>query len=479
MATFDIIQYLLDLKEWQVFECKRASAAPAKIIESVVALANSEGGLLVVGLEDPEKATGQARLIGVSESPDNVSELMNLIPKEITPPLHQIKEHDIPITNAVGAKDMLKMFVIERSTDVHSLKRGDTFVRRGRHNRKLTADEIIHLKYAKGAIKYESEPATQVKLEELDQTLLDDYKKYTGSQNKDTWQFLKDNGLTAEQDSRLYLNKACVLLFAPNPAISLRSKCSIKVSHYFGIAPNYSGEPNFVRKPFSIEGPLVRQIQETVKYFHEWLVSSPPRLEGAGFRRTRRYPEWVIQESIANAVIHRDYSVQDDTHVRIFDNRIEVESPGVLPGHVTVANIRRERFARNPIILRTLNRFGEEAPNLDIGEGVDRMFKLMTEANLYEPLYAPPWSGPNSVQVVLFNLERVTYWDTVSHYLDQKLRITNHELRKITGISDTIKASRLLKVWTKQGFLEQVKGASPKWTYYRKPGARLNTTLFA
>src|SRR3989338_9248258 len=98
----DTLQFLLDSKEWQVFECKRASANPNKVIESVVALANSEGGLLVVGLEDPEKAAGRARLIGISESPDNVSELMNLIPKEITPPLHQIKDHDIPITNTAG-----------------------------------------------------------------------------------------------------------------------------------------------------------------------------------------------------------------------------------------------------------------------------------------------------------------------------------------------------------------------------------------
>lgn len=479
VENVDVVQLLIDSTEGQHFECKRAAASPAKVLESIVALASAEGGWLVLGLEDVEKAVGRARLIGVSESSDNVSELMNLIPKEITPPLHQIKDYDVPITNVVDAQDALKVFVIDRSTDIHSLKKGDAFLRQGKHNRKLTADEIVRLKYAKGAIRYESEPATHVRIEELDQTLLDNYKHHTGSQARDTWQFLKDSGLTAERDGTLYLNKACVLLFSPNPAVSLRSKCSVKVSHYFGNEPNYSGEPNFVRKPFSIEGPLVRQIQETVKYFHDWLTSSPPRLEGAGFRRTRRYPEWVLQECIANAVIHRDYSIQDDIHVKIFDNRIAVESPGILPGHVTMVNIRRERFARNPIILRTLSRFGEEAPNLDIGEGVDRMFQLMTEANLYEPLYAPPSIAPSSVLVVLFNLERVTYWDTVSQYLDQKLKITNRELRRITGIEDTIKASRLLKAWTRQGLLEQVRGAGPKQTYYQRPRAKLRANLFA
>ncbi len=479
MSEVDILQFLLDSKEWQLFECKRASDNLSKAIEAVVALANSEGGLLVIGLEDPDKASGKTRLIGISESPDQVSEFMNLIAKEITPPLHQIKEHDIPITNIKGDKDLLKVFAIERSTDVHSLKRGDTFIRRGRHNRKLTADEIIRLKYAKGAIKFESEAARHVRLEDLNQDLLNKYKQYTGSQSKDTWQFLKDNGLTSEHDGKTHLNKACVLLFSPNPAVGLRSKCSVKISHYYGDKPNYSGEPNFVRKPFTIEGPLIHQIQKTVQYFHEWLESSPPKLQGAGFRRTRRYPEWVLQEAITNAVIHRDYSIQDDIQIRIFDNRIEVESPGIFPGHVTISNIRHERFSRNPIILRTLNRFGEEAPNLDIGEGVDRMFKMMVDANLYEPLYMSPAMAPNSVFVVLLNLERVTYWDTVSEYLNQHLYITNQQLRKITGISDTIKASRLLKTWTKQGLLEQVVKGGYKHTYYQKPGTKLDANLFS
>lgn len=96
-----------------------------------------------------------------------------------------------------------------------------------------------------------------------------------------------------------------------------------------------------------------------------------------------------------------------------------------------------------------------------------------TEANLYEPLYAPPTVTPSSVMMALFNLERVSFWDTVSQYLDQHFRITNRDLRRITGIADTIKASRLLKMWTKQGLLEQVKTGGTKQTYYRKPGASL------
>lgn len=478
MPEKDIVQIILDYKEWQVFECKRARVEPAKILETIVAFANAEGGTLILGLEDPEKAPKEARLIGINEGPDNISDVINLIPKEITPPLPKIGQHRISITNVAGNKDELLALVIERSTDVHSLRRGDTYLRRGRHNNKLTAQEIIRLKYSKGAIRYEGEPAFNVDISELDNELLKKFQEATGSTNVDILQFLKDNGLTYRDNGKEILNKAALLLFAKNPSVALKSKCGIKISHYSGTKPVYTGEPNFLRKPFTIERPLLRQIQEAYKYLETWLVN-PPKLKGAAFKGSIKYPKWALQEAITNAVIHRDYSIQNDIQLRIFDDRIEIESPGTFPGNVTVVNIRRERFARNPIILRTLNRFGEESPNLDIGEGVDRMYKIMKEANLYEPIYFPPHITPNSVFLILFNIERVTYWDTVSKYLDKKFKITNKELRQITGIADTLRASRLLKTWTRQGLLEEGKGVSKKLKYYHKPGVKLEPSLFS
>jgi len=62
-------------------------------------------------------------------------------------------------------------------------------------------------------------------------------------------------------------------------------------------------------------------------------------------------------EIITNAVLHRDYSVADDVHIRIFDNRVEVVSPGMLPAHITPENILSERFARNAAIVRLINKF--------------------------------------------------------------------------------------------------------------------------
>ena len=180
---------------------------------------------------------------------------------------------------------------------------------------------------------------------------------------------------------------------------------------------------------------------------------------------------WLVKE-------RENYFQQDDIQLRFFEDRVEVESPGGYPGHITVQNIRAERYARNPLIQRTLNRF-HEAPNLDIGEGVDRMFQVMRDKDLYEPLYFPPSARPNSVLLVLFNLQRIEYWDTVSRYIQEHYRISNNEARRITGIRDTLKMSSLLRLWVDKGLLLKVGNKSKKGTYYIKPGQEMIPTLFS
>jgi len=469
MSDQKLLEIFLDANEWQSFECKRAAVQPYKLLETVVAFANTDGGFIVVGLEDPTKVSRNERLIGISENPDNVSEFLKLIEKEIDPPLRLWNKFELEITNTKKGNDTLLVVNVKKSNDIHSLKKGDTFVRRGKQNVKIGSTEIMRLKYEKGSVRFEDELSGITSLETLNTDLFTQYKKDTNSENQDNWQFLKDNGLAKRHNGGLELTKAGVLLFDKNPSVSLKSKCSIKIVHYYGTKPAYSGEPNFVRRPFTIEGPLLYQIKQAIDYFNEVVKNSSPKLFGGVFRPSLMIPEWAFQEAVTNAVIHRNYFVEDDIQIRFFDDRIEIESPGTYPGHITVVNIRSERFSRNPIVLRTLNRF-RSAPNLDIGEGVDRMFRVMRENNLYEPLYFPPSIRPNSVFLLLLNLRRVEYWDTVSKYLDENYRITNKEARRITGIIDTLKMSRLLKSWVEKGLLEKVAGKSKKIVYYTRPG---------
>lgn len=442
-----------------------------------MAFANTDGGLIVLGLEDPLKAKGKDRLIGISESPDNASDFLKLIDKDLDPQLKLWTSFEVAIINTQNKADKLIVISIKKSNDVHSLRKGDTFVRKGRQNVKIGSTEIIRLKYEKGSLKFEEENSGITSLEDIDEKLLQQYKADTQSEEESDWQFLKDNGIANKKGDNFYLTKAGVLLFAKNPTILLKGKCGIKISHYHGTKPSFSGEPNFLTRPFTIEGPLIKQISQAIDYFRNVVKNSPPKLHGSTFKPSLLIPEWAFQEAITNAVIHRNYSIQDDIHVRFFDDRIEIESPGTYPGHITITNIRSERFARNPIILRTLNRF-QSAPNLDIGEGVDRMFEVMKSQNLYDPLFFPPTTRPNSVLLYLLNQQRIEYWDIVSNYLNEHYHITNGEARKITGINDTLQMSRLLKTWQEQGFLEKIDSGFKGNVFYKKPGVELPDPIF-
>ena len=466
---------LLDTREWQTFDCKRAHIKPTKIVDTICAFANSDGGRLIVGLEDPDKAPRGERLIGISEAEDNVSEILNMLSKEFEPPLQTITTSYVDITNTNGKSDKLLIINVGKSKDVHSLKKGDTFIRTGRQNHKIGASEITRLRYEKGSLKYEDEIDDSVALDDLDRNLLEVYQKDTESQQSDEHQFLKDNGLAIRQTDGWRLTKSAALLFGVNPSILLKSKAGIKISHYYGKERNYSGAPNFVRRPFTIEGPLLHQIQKSIEYFNGVVKSSPPKLVGASFLPSLLIPEWAFQEAVTNAVIHRNYYIEDDIHIRIFDDRIEIESPGTYPGFITPNNIRSERFARNPIIQRVLNRF-QAGPNLDIGEGVDRIYQVMRENNLYEPLYAPVSKRPNSVLLTLFNLQRIDYWDTVSNYLDDNYRINNQTAREITGLADSSKVSRMLASWASKGLIEKIQAGYRGNTFYKKPGVDIPGT---
>lgn len=102
-------------------------------------------------------------------------------------------------------------------------------------------------------------------------------------------------------------------------------------------------------------------------------------------RLISQYPEFVRQEIIVNAVAHRDYSIKGtDIQIKMFDDRLVVESPGTLPGLVRLNTMRKVHFSRNPKIAAFLRDYGFVK---EFGEGVDRMCKELAESGLPDPAY--------------------------------------------------------------------------------------------
>jgi len=155
--------------------------------------------------------------------------------------------------------------------------------------------------------------------------------------------------------------------------------------------------------------------------------------------------------------------------IRIFDDRIEVESPGAFPGNITPSNISKAGTkARNPLLALNLREF-PVAPNLDAGEGVRMMFAEMALANLYPPQYRQSSDAVvDSVTVTLFNAKRPSAWDQVSDWIDRQGSIANSDVVRIASL-DTLKASKLLTSWREQGLLVPLPGRAKRNMAYAKP----------
>jgi len=158
LGDADVVRRLCEMDESIRFEFKRVSnRMPQKGLEAIVAFANTEGGFLILGMEDFKKAQGSDRLYGVQENPEAVDELRQLIAHRITPPIMHVEWKILSCTLRDGSSGTIVIVVVQKSPGIHSIVEGGTWKRLERSNRQMTAAEINELSYARGVISAESE----------------------------------------------------------------------------------------------------------------------------------------------------------------------------------------------------------------------------------------------------------------------------------------------------------------------------------
>jgi ATP-dependent DNA helicase RecG len=468
------IATLLAAAESRTLDFKRISSKHGRIIETICAFANSEGGLLVVGVGDAKDlkpgAKPESRLFGIEENPEGFDDLRRHVMERFAPPVERLHWLRLPCVLHDGKPGHIVLLRVEKSELVHSVVGDGTWTRMDASNREMNAAEIADLHYRRGVRSAVSEPVP-VALELLE---TDAWKRFVASRGLKSGTFaeqLQRIGLAIKVGAEVQPTRAAVLLFADEPGSLLAAydtRADIRLMVYDGRTPLHGATPNLKKSAKTIRGPLIDQIDLAVKTVLDELAQGLT-LSGSGFKTRHVYPERVVKEAIVNAVIHRDYRLNRDIFIRIFDDRIEVESPGVFPGSITPANIGRAGSkARNPLIAQNLREF-PVAPNIDAGEGVKMMFAEMSSAQLYPPQYSQNTeSAVESVTVTLLNLERPSMWDEVSDWIDRNGSIANAELCKIAGV-ETLKASKMLGAWVEQGLLEPLPDRGKRNMAYTKP----------
>jgi ATP-dependent DNA helicase RecG len=426
LSEEEAIDFLVRRPEDQWLERVSARTQARTLADLIAGFANAEGGLLVAGVHD-------GKVEGAASS--NRMNAWRQAALDFTQPPVRHRFELLPCRNDKGEEDEIVLIEIEASERVHLTAKGETFLRVGDENRKLGPVESQELRYDKGDSIYDGSAVAGTSLEDLDSGLIEAYQaKLRTATSLDL--VLQARGLATEVDGSLVLTVAGLLVLGRQPQVRF-PEAAVRVLRYAGSSRESGARANVIEDE-RLEGPIPFQI-EAARDRVESFLPLAMRLEQEGrFSKSTLIPEFAWLEAIVNAVTHRSYSAGGDhARIELFDDRLEVESPGRLPGLVRPESIRSSRFARNPRIARAMSDLGY---GRELGEGVDRMFEEMSRAGLPDPVYA---ERSMSVQVTLLAdqlagrlIERLpTGSERFVEFISRGDRVTTTQAVQLLGVS--------------------------------------------
>lgn len=185
------------------------------------------------------------------------------------------------------------------------------------------------------------------------------------------------------REGREAVSVAAILLFGIS-AKHFFPRARVRFIRYEGTEAKVGAEMNVI-KDVTFEGRILQVVEKTEEYVRSQIKEHTFLGSDTKFVTHAEYPEYAWKELLVNAIAHRDYSIKGtDIQVKMFDDRLSVESPGSLPGIVRLSNMRHVHFSRNPKIAEFLQRYGYVR---EFGEGVDRLYTTMESAGLPYPEY--------------------------------------------------------------------------------------------
>jgi ATP-dependent DNA helicase RecG len=441
------LQRIYEKGEGHFSDFKAIEIKPAKITKSLSAFANADGGELYIGIEEPTKGDYAWRgFERVEDANGHLQAIENLFPLGTN-----FRYTFLSTDNETG---LVLLCEIDKTADVRYASDGTAYLRRGAQNLPQSEpSQLERLRFSKGIVSYE------------DHIINNDTDLITNS--TPIIEFSLDIIPSAEPEAWLRKQRLIVdhrptvggvLLFSEEPQTDL-PKAAIKIYRYK--TRDLAGtRDTLAEDPITVEGHLYSQIYAAVQRTKQ-ITENIPVLGESGLEEFQ-YPTEAIHEVVTNAVIHRDYSINDDIHIRVFDNRIEVQSPGGLPGHVTVSNILDERFARNPKIVRLLNKF-RNPPNKDVGEGLNTTFEAMRKLKFRDPVIT---QRENSVLVSLRHEKLGTPEQIIVGYLRENDEINNSIARNICFIGSENTMKRIFQKMMDAGLIERIPGRPLNKTGY-------------
>lgn len=359
------------------------------IAEALVAFANTDGGELIIGVED------DGTVSGIPHSDEDIQMMMEAVNS------HIFKGQQLPIIYRqkiqMDEKAILFFQVDKGSSEIYQLPDGRVMVRK---DKRTIPASITRLQFERQEIKsreYDRQYVDGAIINDLDiqliQGLADSYLK-----GMTVEKYLQQLGLAEYSTSGLRLRQAALLLFAKDIQ-KWHPRSQVRFLKING-TKLLSGEQYNVISDESIQGNVFELIIKAWEGLRPYLAYKTEFGADGKFEQKYSYPEDACREALLNAIAHRDYSNHNGVEVYIFDDRLEIKSPGALLSTLTIDDLYaldNRHESRNVKITQVLktSKFMRE-----LGEGIKRIFSLMEISDKQKPIL---YSNTNWFSVSLPN----------------------------------------------------------------------------
>lgn len=342
----------------------------SRLAAVMVGMANGEGGVVLIGL-----APRSNQVTGVSDAPETADRIIQaalLCDPPLILPMPRLV--DLP------AGQVLRQQIPAGLPQVYSLE-GRYLERENTQTNPMPARRLRQLLMERGVVQFEAQVPPGAALVDLEPSKIEAYLNGLGisaeSLQSGWQQYLLPRGCLKGQAQGLAPTYAALLLFGKTPQRWLPNATILAVRF-----PGVSYGDAFIKQ--EIAGTLPEQLRQAEAFM---LSNLRRRVQLVGLERQEmlEYPAHAVRELLVNAVAHRDYNQGGDMiHLNIYSDRLEVISPGKLPGPVNLENLLEARFSRNAVLVQLLADMGFIER---LGYGLNRVVTLMRQAGLRPPRF--------------------------------------------------------------------------------------------
>jgi len=373
MDVIDLLETIESGEDSQT-QFKEIFTSSDALAAEISAFANSQGGKIIVGVKD------NGEIIGLEKDELKSLNLMvsNVCSQKIEPPITVTTEN-------IKYKDKIVVVItVPKGPNKFYIANGrDIWVKVGADKRKASRDELRRLLQESFNMFADEQRIEGTNIESLEMGLVEEFIQNRTGEGIEN--LPKSAIETLLHNMKIISGGQCTLaglLLFGKKENQVLAQYKISAVSWYGndLAGTEYGDSEDIR------GNALVLYKEGMAFLKRQLrkVQRGQNFNSLGVLEV---PEIALQEALINAIVHRDYYIQSNIRLFVFDNRVEIISPGVLPNTLTVETIKSGvHVARNPIILSHIKDI-KGIPYRGIGTGVARIIKSCSEASVAVDFY--------------------------------------------------------------------------------------------